>query len=144
MFEILNSRRISTSFGIAAGAFVLAGCTGKVHGVASVELLNCKNGPKSNELVLKDFKQGSKIEVGKDIYTYYNGDGNGEAVKGPLEVISAGEGKFLLRIRTGGVGTSYTDPEKMPPQSEFTFIDEDQSYQITGTAGKNGSTRLEV
>jgi len=142
MFEFLTSRKISTSFGVAAGALVLAGCSGKVHGVASVELLDCKSGPKTNEFVLENFNQGSKIEVGKDIDTYERGDGSGEAVQGPLEVISAGEGSFLLRIRSEG--GDYTDPNHTLPQSHYTFIDQDHQYQITGTPNENGSTSLEI
>ena len=147
MKEILRTKRFATVLAVIAGGLAIAGCNGETHGLAGMELVDCQNGPKTNEVTLQDFAKGQTFGLGKDIQTGdggSNGFQNDYSIHAPFTIESLGKGAF-----TYFEGTS-DQPASVPPTPHpdgsftLTLVNEGQQYTLTGTPNADGSTHLAI
>ncbi len=149
MKESFRSKRIATFLAIVAGGLALAGCNGETHGLAGVELVNCQEGPKTNEITLQNFTKGQSFGLGQDIKT---GDGgttnitNKYSIHAPFTITSLGKGVFTYYSGYDESKRDAVTPPTPHPDGTYTLtlLDQDQKYALTGSPNPDGSTRLTI
>lgn len=145
--RIFERRNLALAVVVGLGGLGLAGCSGTIHGMGGAELVNCDDGPKTNEVDIRNFTKGQTIELGKDIDTYMSGEGNGDAIKGSIQVKSLGNGEFDIRFRSDSEGENDGDSVARlhgNPDHPVTVSDHEQQYAISAVAAGNNADGLTI
>lgn len=149
MGEILRNKRVATLLAVVVGGLALAGCNGETHGLAGMNLVDCENGPKNNEITLENFTKDQSFEMGKDIKTGNAGTtafGNKYSISAPFTIESLGNGAFTYYTGHDDSKQDAVVPPTPHPDGTFTLslVDQEQTYKLTGSPNADGSTKLVI
>ncbi len=112
-------------------------CGSHVDGLAGLDLLNCKNGPKQNTLELVKIQKVSSFTLAQSVYVRQSG-----SFTDGVTVTGQGDGEYTVRLATGTLeldgGSRITagvadDPivTTMKMGQSFTYSEEGESYEVT-------------
>jgi hypothetical protein len=123
---------------VAVASLALTACGGSHEGLVGVDLLECSNGPRQNELILSSLPKNEEFQLGDSVWVNQHAESSGG-----VEVTSLGNGSFNVELQSGKVTFNGADIEgsnkdarvdiDLLPGNSMTYEEGGERYTLTAS-----------